>query len=203
MVGSSSQLSEVVGAMKQNFTMKVTSASSTDVRRCTVPETRRRYLGVADHTICDRHAERTRHEGCKTVVTPAVNRNDNDDEEEEASTEQHRILRRLVGKSQFLALRRPDIAFATNRLARSLAKPSKSDITASKRLLRYLRVYAGFRTEAVSTKQSVLNPDSVHRQRLGWRSTHAQVRVFVGNHAGWIPHQCRCPNTVSDCSIVM
>ena len=35
--------------------------------------------------------------------------------------------------------RQPDIAFATNRLARSLAKPSKSDIIASKRLLRYLR----------------------------------------------------------------
>ena len=34
---------------------------------------------------------------------------------------------------------RPDIAFATNRLARSLACPSKSDIIASKRLLRYLR----------------------------------------------------------------
>ena len=34
--------------------------------------------------------------------------------------------------------RRPNIVFATNRLARSLAKPSKSDLIASKRLLRYL-----------------------------------------------------------------
>ena len=25
----------------------------------------------------------------------------------------------------------------------------------------------------------------------------AQVRVFVGDHAGWILDQCRCPNTVS------
>ena len=30
-------------------------------------------------------------------------------------------------------------------------------------------------------KQSVLNSDSVHRQRFCWRSTHAQVRVFVVN----------------------
>ena len=45
----------------------------------------------------------------------------------------------FVGKSQFLAPRRPDIAFATNRLARSLACPSKSGIIASKRLLRYPR----------------------------------------------------------------
>ena len=75
----------------------------------------------------------------KLVVTPAVNRNDDDDEAEEASAEEHRILRRIVGKSQFLAPRLPDIAFATNRLPRSLASPSKSDIIASKRLLRYLR----------------------------------------------------------------
>ena len=74
------------------------------------------------------------------VVTPAVSRNDDDDEaEEDASAEEHRTLRRIVGKCQFLAPRRPDIAFATNRLARSVAKPSKSDIIASKRLLRYLR----------------------------------------------------------------
>ena len=64
------------------------------------------------------------------MVTPAVNRNDDDEDEDEASTEEHRILRRIVGKSQFLAPRRPDIAFATNRLARSLARPSKSDIIA-------------------------------------------------------------------------
>ena len=48
-----------------------------------------------------------------------------------------------------------------------------------------------------STKQSVLNPDRVHQQRLGWRSTHTQVRVFVGDHAGWILAQCRCPRTQS------
>ena len=72
----------------------------------------------------------------KLVVTPAVNRNDDDDEPEEASAEEHRSLRRIVGKSRFLAPRRPDIAFATNRLARSLACPSKSDIIASKRFLR-------------------------------------------------------------------
>ena len=62
-----------------------------------------------------------------------------DEELEEASAEERRSLRRIVGKSQFLAPRRPDIAFATNCLARSLACPSKSDIIASKRLLRYLR----------------------------------------------------------------
>ena len=61
-----------------------------------------------------------------------------DDDEEEASAEELRILRRIVGKSQFLVLRRPDIVLATNRLARSLAKSSKSELIASNRLLRYL-----------------------------------------------------------------
>ena len=53
----------------------------------------------------------------------------------QASAEEHRSLRRIVGKSQFLAPQRPDIAFGTNRLARSLACPSKSDIIASNRFL--------------------------------------------------------------------
>ena len=73
------------------------------------------------------------------MVTPAVSRNDDDEAEEDASAEEHRTLRRIVGKCQFLVPRRPDIAFATNRLARSVAKPSKSDIIASKHVLRYLR----------------------------------------------------------------
>ena len=85
--------------------------------------------------FCDRHAERIRHAECKTCGHSCCD----DDEAEEASAEEHRSLRRIVGKSQILAPRRPDVAFDTNRLARSLTKPSKSDIIASKRLLRNLR----------------------------------------------------------------
>ena len=87
-------------------TLPLSASSARHVRGCTPP---RRHLGVANHTVCDRHAERTRHAECKTC-TPAVNRNDDDDEDEEASAEEHRSLRRIVGKSQFLAPRRPDIA---------------------------------------------------------------------------------------------
>ena len=68
----------------------------------------------------------------KRVVTPALA---DDEEEEQSTTEEHRILRRSVDQSQFAA---PDIAFATNRLAKSLGKPGKSDIIASKRLLQHL-----------------------------------------------------------------
>ena len=58
-------------------------------------------------------------------VTPALARSDEDEDEGEAITEEHRIMRRTGGKSQFLDRDKPDMAFATNRLARSLAKPSK------------------------------------------------------------------------------
>ena len=142
MVGSSSQLYEVVGDMEQYFTMKVTpplSASSTQTYEGAwylrhgdavweLPTTRCMEGMLNKHGMKD----------AKLVVTSALARTDDDEDEEAASTEEHRILRRIVGKSQFLAPRRPDIAFATNRLARSLAKPSESGVLASKLLLRYL-----------------------------------------------------------------
>ena len=124
----------------------------------------------------------------KPVVTPAVNHNDDDDGDEEAIAEEHRSLRRIVGESQFLAPRRPDIAFA-----RSLAKSFKVGHHCVEASPLISARYAGSRTEAASSKQSVLNSDSVHRHRFCWRSTHAQVRVFVGDHAGRILAQCRCP----------
>ena len=143
MVGSSSQLSEVVGEMGRCFAMKVThplSASSTQTY------VGARYLRHGDAIwelptaryvtgMLNEHGM----QNATPVVTLPVKRNDDDDESEEASAEEHRSLRRIAGKLQFLAPARPDIAFPTNRLARSLANPSKSDIVASKHLLRYLR----------------------------------------------------------------
>ena len=120
LVGSSSQLSEVVGEMKQYFTMKVThplSASSTQTY------VGARYLRQHGDAILELPTARfvtgmlNEHgmQNAKPAVTPAVNRNDDDDESEEASAEEHRSLRRIAGKSQFLAARRPDIAFATDK----------------------------------------------------------------------------------------
>ena len=96
-----------VGEMRQYFTLKVThplSASSTQTY------VGARYLRHGD-TIWElpttRYLEGMLNEHgmkeAKHVVTPAVNRNDDDDDdEEEASAEEHRILRRIVGTSQFL-----------------------------------------------------------------------------------------------------
>ena len=138
-------------------------------------------------------------QNAKPVVTPAVSRND--DESEEASAEEHRSLRRIVGKSQFLALRRPDIVFATNRLAKSLACPSKSDITASKRLLRYLRG-----TQDLGLKLQVQNrwcstltvfTDS---DWAGDQPTRKSVSSCVIMLDGFRA-RCPCPNTFGGCSV--
>ena len=127
MVGSSSQLSEGVGEMKQYFTMKVTHPLSASTTQTFVGA---RYLRHGDaiwELLTARYVTGMLNEhgmqNAKLVFTFAVNRNDDDDESEEPSAEEHRSLRRIVGKSQFLAPRRPDIAFATNRLASSLACP--------------------------------------------------------------------------------
>ena len=143
MVGSSSQLYDVVAEMKQHFTMKVTPPLTASSAQTYVGARYVRYGDAIWKLPTTQYVPGMLNEhglqDSKTVVTPAVNRNDDDDVEEDASAEEHRTLRRIVGKCQFLAHRRPDIAFATNRLARSPAKPSKADIIASKRLLRYLR----------------------------------------------------------------
>ena len=142
MVGSRSQLYDVVGEMKQYFNMKVSSPLSASSTQMYVGA---RYLhhhdaiGEFPTTRCvegmlNEHGMKV----AEHVVTLALARSDDDEDEEKASTQEHRILRRCVGKSQLLAPRRRDIAFATNRQARSLAKPSKSDLTASKRILRHL-----------------------------------------------------------------
>ena len=58
-------------------------------------------------------------------------------------------------------------------------------------------------SEDASTEPSLLNAHSLCRQRVGWRPTHAQVRILVGDHAGWLPTRCQGANTVSGCSILL
>ena len=128
----------------------------------------------------------------KTVVTPIVNRNDDDDEDEEASAEKHRSLRGIVGKS-VLGTTTSRHCFCYELSGEVSGKSDKVGHHCVEASAAISARYAGSGTEAASAKQSVLNSDSVHRQRLGWRSTLAQVRVFVGDHAGWIFDQCRCP----------
>ena len=116
-VGSSSQLSEVVGEMKQYFTRKAThsSVSASFTQTYVVARYLRRDDAIWElpttrsvEGMLNEHGMK----GAKPVVAPALARNDDDKDAEEASSEEHHILRRFVGQSQFFAPRRPDVAFA-------------------------------------------------------------------------------------------
>ena len=63
------------------------------------------HLGVANHTVCRDYGGRTRREECKSLGHSSTAHNVEDDSEDEATTKERRILRRVVGKSQFLAPR--------------------------------------------------------------------------------------------------
>ena len=108
------------------------------------------------------------------VVTSVLARDDGNEDEDEASTEEYRTLRPVVGKSEFIAPRMPDIAFATNRLARSLA---------SKRLLFYLCGTLNLCLKLQIHKKCVHDPDRIHRQRLSIQQTHTKIRFLTADHA--------------------
>ena len=124
MVGSSSQLSGVVGQMKQNLTMKVTHPLSSSSPQTCVARCLRHGDAIWELPIAKQVTGMLNEHGmqnAKIVVTFAVNRNDDDDDSEEA--------RSVLGISTSRH------AFAANNLAKFAACSSKSDIIT--RFLRY------------------------------------------------------------------
>ena len=197
-----------VGEMKQYFTVKVSHPLSASSTQTYVGAQYLRHGDAIWELPTARYVTGMLNghgmQNAEPVVTLAVNRNNDDDESEEASAEEHRSLRRIhCGQESVLGTATPRHRFPYEPSGEVSGMSFKIGHHCVEASLVISARYAGSRTEAASAKQSGLNSDSVHRQRLGWRSTHAQVRVLVGNRAGWIPDQCRCPNTVCDCSIVM
>ena len=87
------------------------------------------------------------------VVPLALGRNDDDQGEREGKTEEHRILRRVLGTSS-LRSTQAKLAFAREPSGEVLAKPTKINFLASKRLLRHLCGSLGW-VEIADTQQSV------------------------------------------------
>ena len=120
MVGSRSQLYNVVPEMKQHFTMKVTPPLSISSTQTFVGA---RYLRHGDAIwelpttqyvpgMLNQHGLKDANQWSRLLsiatMTTTMRR-----------TRMPKSIERSVGKCQFLAPRRPDITFATNRLARS------------------------------------------------------------------------------------
>ena len=87
--------------------------------------------------------EKHRMSECKPAATPAI-LTDLNDPSLPAGTpltvEQHQTYRSIVGSVQYMAsTTRPDVAHAVNQLARQLAAPTTTHMTAAKHVLRYLR----------------------------------------------------------------
>ena len=55
------------------------------------------------------------------------------------NAEQATTFRALAAKANYLALDRPDLAFAAKELCRAFAQPTATDVIALKRLVRYLK----------------------------------------------------------------
>ena len=76
---------------------------------------------------------------CNPVATPGIAHYKAPVEDEAPlHKEQHKRYRRVVGKLQWLAYTRPDIAYSTKELARDLAAPTELSNKRVKHLLRYL-----------------------------------------------------------------
>ena len=123
-VASSSQLNGVVSEMKQCFPMQVTRPLSASAQTYVGARYLRRNGAIGElPTTCYVESMLQEH-GVKDVRMKT-----------EATREEHQILRRL---GQFFVPRRTEIAFAVNRLARSLHKPTKAVFPASKRTFCYI-----------------------------------------------------------------
>ena len=80
-------------------------------------------------------------EKARRVATPGVSMPKKMSKEDEAllTKKQHRQFRSIVGKGQFLAPKRPDVLYPLKECSRRLATPRVYDLTAAKRICRYLK----------------------------------------------------------------
>ena len=94
-------------------------------------------LGLKDSCI-DNMIEESGMNNCNSVNTPGIAHYKPTIEDEALlDHEQHKRYRRIVGKLQWLAYTRPDIAYSTKELARDLTAPTEFSQKRVKHLLRY------------------------------------------------------------------
>ena len=80
-------------------------------------------------------------QGCKAIATPGAREEEKgeDADLQHLDPEAHSVFRRAVAIANFLAMDRPDIAFATKLVASRAAAPTQGDLKTLKRLARYLK----------------------------------------------------------------
>ena len=129
-------------------------------------------------------------ENCKPVDLPLV-RSDSEASPmhregiEPMGAEESTQFRRSVARLNYLALGRPDIAIAVNRLARNMAIPRVGDDLPLKRVLRYLkgtpRCLSEFRIQDVCTELMAYSDSDWAGCQVTRKSTSGTV-LLLGSH---------------------
>ena len=99
---------------------------------------------------------------CNTATAPGIARYKLTIEDEALlDRKQHKRYRRTVGKLQWLAYTRPDIAYATKELARDLTAPTELSQKRVKHLLRYLHGNKHYKFTMVPTTTLRANTNNI------------------------------------------
>ena len=94
-------------------------------------------------------------------------------------------FRQVIGALQYLSFTRPDIAFAVNKLAQFMHRPTTGHWSLAKRLLRYLRGTLGLGLVLRRDSSMVLHAfsDADWAGNLDDRSSTSAYVVFLGSNA--------------------
>ncbi|CAN1822050.1 Retrovirus-related Pol polyprotein from transposon RE2, partial [Linum perenne] len=120
----------------------------------------------------------------KPVATPLYKPVDDDDK----LFEDPQLYRQLLGGLQYLHMTRPDISYATNRLAQSMHSPTMTNWMQLKRVLRYLKDadWAGDNKDRRSTSayvaylgSNIISWSSRKQRTVSRSSTEAEYRALA------------------------
>ena len=123
---------------------------------------------------------------CNSANTPGTSAlKANIDDDELLSTDQHEAFRRIVGKLQWLAYIRPDMAYAIKELARSIQQPCIRDQRKLKHLIRYL---AGTKHYTFNIKPSLRIDKNYSATTIHLISTSLSTAIGQDVHLRENPH---------------
>lgn len=182
---SSSLISRLIKAVANRFSIKDFGASNSflGVEAISTPH----GLFLTQHKYIRDLLERTHMEGAKEVQTPLE------------TTGALRLFdgfppanatayRQMIGALQYLSITRPDIAFAVNKLAQFMHRPTQTHLAAAKRLLRYLKgtLYHGWSLSHSSTPFLHAYSDADWAGNADDRTSTSAFVIFLGgNPISW------------------
>jgi hypothetical protein len=136
---------------------------------------------------------------CKPVSTPAVADKEKFAEQSNKEPADTNRYQEIVGSISYAAnIVRPDLAYAVNVLARTAAKPTKGDMVAAKRVLRYLQGTVGIGLQYKRSDDGIVLKDYCDAtwadNQADRSSTTGYVFYLAGAPVSW---KCRKQRTIA------